>query len=473
MRGKNLLGIEDPSTFAQFWRIGGELTTQLVRVGWLGIGFTRHQMDTLAAHHFNVALLTLIFGKVAITKYHAKFDLPKALRESEVHDLSEFGGGDIGVPRASEFPILKDASRAIEEVNRQALVHLLGPEAGKKYLDLALEEMEQKTDEALFVKLMDRLEALAHLQRMRPTPYDTKNDDGYYKFSVFSIAEKMQDSGLKYFCVLLISAFQDQHKQGRLGPYVKPHLVPGTYEDTHPQEKWIQLIMELQRTKDALRTGWAMGGMSRTDTDTIADHGHVTAIGVLALSWLLEAKGIEFDSHTALQMALVQEIGKLYGGDISPVAREHHKAAQAASHEIRKTTAQILWSNLDSDLERYLRSFDDPNFAASSDGSPRQAPKNDFVQIHDQSVSRANDPSRVVLALGRMADHIHYDLTRLPERRSTEGKKYIDEKILGVAQAIEQTDLRNYLITLLTGIAESVAKKELRRPLYNLVIPSS
>lgn len=458
--------IQHPERFAKFWRLAGELTTQLPRVGWAGIGFRRNQMDMLSAHHFNAELLTLVLGLEAKRLRGAKIDLPKAMKMVTVHDLSEFGGGDIGVPRASEFPILKDASRKIEAVNRAALRNLLGPSAGDKYIALALEEMEQTSDEAIFVKFIDRLEALLHMHRMRPgIPYDQKQET-YYEYSVRRPLYKIHDVGLRLFCTDLLDAFVEEHKEAKLGAEIETCT-----KELHYHRRLIRLANELQRSKDIPRTGWVMAGMSSADTDTIADHGHVTAAGILALYWNLEELGIPFDVDKALEIALIQELGKMYGGDISPFADDLHRNAQVASHDIRRITNQILWSSIDTSLSRYFQALHDPSLAASGEGDEGPVvPRNHFTSIHEEALGRATDESRVVLAMSRMGDHLHYDLCQKPVRAATGHSKYVNSKIIGVARNIEAPQLNKYMVQLLTRMAEVIAKKKLRGPIGDLIV---
>jgi putative hydrolase of HD superfamily len=120
----------------------------LLRQGWLMRGVPEEKCESVGDHTFAVALLAMMIAK----KYFPKLDMEKLLKMSLVHELGEIDGGDI----TPHDGIDKKDKHAIEEKGIRKIFSDF-PEGGE-YLDLWLEYAEDKTEEAKFVKQIDKLE---------------------------------------------------------------------------------------------------------------------------------------------------------------------------------------------------------------------------------------------------------------------------------------------------------------------------
>ena len=121
---------------------------QLYRQGWLRRGVPAERCESVAEHIFGMAMLSLFIADA----YFPSLNLLKVLRLTLLHDLGEIYAGDI-IP-ADEVPPQEKLRRERESVER---VFSRLPR-GADYLALWLEYEDNQTDEARFVKQMDRLE---------------------------------------------------------------------------------------------------------------------------------------------------------------------------------------------------------------------------------------------------------------------------------------------------------------------------
>ena len=119
----------------------------LFRQGWLKHGVTKEQCETVAEHTLGVALLALFLADEA----KPGMDKEKILLMGLLHDFGEIYAGDI-VPGKMAL----EDKHALEKESVEKVFGRLRD--GKKYL-AAWEEFEAgETDEAKYVKEIDRLE---------------------------------------------------------------------------------------------------------------------------------------------------------------------------------------------------------------------------------------------------------------------------------------------------------------------------
>ncbi|QRK11854.1 HD domain-containing protein [Archangium violaceum] len=121
---------------------------QLFRQGWLRVGLSRENCESVAEHSFGVALLCLFLAD----SYFPEADATKVVRIALLHDLGEAYVGDITphdpVSREEKYQRERDAvERILAKLPR-----------GAEYLAL-WEEYEHGTSfEARLVRQVDRLE---------------------------------------------------------------------------------------------------------------------------------------------------------------------------------------------------------------------------------------------------------------------------------------------------------------------------
>ncbi len=133
-----------------------QLTRAQVQYGYAISGLKKHELSTLAEHHY---LVTFVAWRLADAAKQAggNIDVLKVVKLCMVHDLGELFGGDIGMPYARRFPKAKEAARKFEEYNAQFLSTLFGGRK-EKFMDLWYEATDPKTDEGRVAKMADLLE---------------------------------------------------------------------------------------------------------------------------------------------------------------------------------------------------------------------------------------------------------------------------------------------------------------------------
>lgn len=120
---------------------------QLYRKGWRDRGIDPLRCETVAEHTFGNAVLCLL-----LLEGHPELNAEKVLRMALLHDLGEAYVGDI-TPLDN---VPKDVKTAREE---DALHRILGKlPGGQNLIDSWHEYEQQSSDEARFVKQIDRLE---------------------------------------------------------------------------------------------------------------------------------------------------------------------------------------------------------------------------------------------------------------------------------------------------------------------------
>ncbi|HEY3341621.1 MAG TPA: HD domain-containing protein, partial [Anaerolineae bacterium] len=121
---------------------------QLYRQGWLRRGVPAERCESVAEHTFGMAMLCMFIADACIPT----LDMQKVLRLALLHDFGEIYAGDI-TPADAVSP--EEKHRREREAVQQVFARL---PRGAEYLALWQEYEENQTDEARFVKQMDRLE---------------------------------------------------------------------------------------------------------------------------------------------------------------------------------------------------------------------------------------------------------------------------------------------------------------------------
>ncbi|MDI6697027.1 MAG: HD domain-containing protein [Anaerolineales bacterium] len=121
---------------------------QLYRQGWLRRGVPRQRCESVAEHTFGAAMLALWLAQT----YRQDLDLCKVVQLALVHDFGEVYAGDI-IP-ADGISEQEKSQHEAESV-RQVFSKLMG---GQTWIELWQEFEEGMTNEARFVRQIDRLE---------------------------------------------------------------------------------------------------------------------------------------------------------------------------------------------------------------------------------------------------------------------------------------------------------------------------
>ena len=121
---------------------------QLYRQGWLSRGVPKQRCESVADHSFGVALLAMWIAESSFPH----LDPLKVLRLALLHDLGEAHAGDL----TPSHQISKEEKTRLEEEGFQKIVS--GLSGSEKWLELWREYEHQTTEEARFIKSIDRLE---------------------------------------------------------------------------------------------------------------------------------------------------------------------------------------------------------------------------------------------------------------------------------------------------------------------------
>jgi len=85
--------------------------------------------------------------------------------------------------------------------------------------------------------------------------------------------------------------------------------------ETDFSEPILQVYFEITALKNIWRQGWLQSGLASSDCESVADHSFASTI----LAWLIAEEYLpELDSNKVIKLALLHEIGEIYGGDITP-----------------------------------------------------------------------------------------------------------------------------------------------------------
>ncbi len=124
---------------------------KVARQGWLDSGIAEDQCESVADHSFGVALMCMLIGD----RHQPRLDMSRVLRIALLHDLPEVITGDL-----TPSQVGGDArQKAQREMN--ALRDLLGDHPNfPEYAALLDDYIRGGTDEARFVKQVDKLERL-------------------------------------------------------------------------------------------------------------------------------------------------------------------------------------------------------------------------------------------------------------------------------------------------------------------------
>jgi len=121
---------------------------QLYRQGWLKHGIPKEHCESVADHSFCTAVLCMWISN----SYFPHLDSAKIVRMALVHDFGEIYAGDI-IPSDE----VSEADKSKLEAHALSRICLKLP-GGKEYINLWEEFEAGESQEALFVRQVDRLE---------------------------------------------------------------------------------------------------------------------------------------------------------------------------------------------------------------------------------------------------------------------------------------------------------------------------
>lgn len=429
------------TALAQWWSVIA-ISRSAPRTGWNTIGLDRHQMDNLAAHHYMVTMIANTIAMYATMELDLKIDRMYVQAMALVHDIGEILlGADMATPQGmnSDYAEAKQAARRLEDRVIDIFAQLLdnGPLA-EKLRTLCADERALTSDEARIVKLADRIADHIHLRNVHPTSRFNRDDEAYFDRSLFPLIDTIERKELRRFCLKVARALKSAiiHREIEVGP--KPSFA--AKED--PYRALVHLFNHFQGAKRMPRTGWVVGRFASHEIDTISEHAYLTAIMCMMLG---NALGNTNNLAEIIDMALIEELGKLYGGGVSVLFN-------IRAPELRKDAAIIRKKTID--------------FLASSIAFP-QIQKH-FINIYDKFSARDNDQARLVLLIGRLADQLHRELVRRPDYIDRD-KEHAEKFLNSILETFENPQLKEALTSFSEETLETIQSGILRRSVFALL----
>ncbi len=434
--------------WAKFLRMGALLPQDTKRDGYSAAHFTVDQQDTLAQHSFTTSTTASLLALFIETLDIEGLDREKVYIMTPNHDVHEVLGGDIGTPRGQSFPDLKTNARHVEALNRDELLGIFSLRNCKgalSYQQLTQEELQQQTDTAIFVKICDRLEAVLHMRWVSTEGYDEKAE-ALYQATIYRDIEKVQAPQLKAWLKSFCNAFEQADRTGYLGRGAK------TGRKSYPYANLIDALVEIQTAKHVKRAAWAVAGLRSHEIHTIADHGHATTMATWLIGEAIKERGIKWNQGAAMELAMYQELGKIYGGDISVPSTDHTDKKRVAAHAIRKTTFKIFSQLFTADIP---------------DSEARDLLQKRLEDRHTDALKRDSDEAKVMMVMSRFMDIMFYDLTRRPYYDQN-FHLYVEKKIFSLIADIKNAHLRYFISAVLREWLLMVEQGALRMPAHAL-----
>lgn len=115
--------------------------------------------DSSADHSWRLALMIFMFAE----KLKLNIDVPRAVKIALIHDIAEAVTGDIDALLIRNGKVTKDEKREGEINAIKKLTSILPIELGEEINSLWYEYEKGETEEAKFVKALDKIETITHI----------------------------------------------------------------------------------------------------------------------------------------------------------------------------------------------------------------------------------------------------------------------------------------------------------------------
>lgn len=415
-----------------------EMTKQVPRYGWTTVGLAHEEIDTLAEHHFMVAMMTFLLT-ADMEMRGMKIDVRRAITMALVHDLGEVFGGDIATPLGLVNPEIKQAARIIEGEAINFLGQMLKNESlRKQFQALCDEEREQKTDEAKVVKMVDRLEAELYKEtRYRPVRYTAQNRK-YIEKSVFSIPKTIQNSKIQTYCTDFAHTLIDAAHKKELRNAPRERLM-NPNKKASQMRRMADLCAILEISKEMPRYGWSFARFSQIQMDKIAEHNYLLAVMNLFLGLSIEEAGLQIDTRKTVEMALVHDLGKLFGGDLSAPWRQAKPKIDEAAKDIKKTAITLLGKITGNQKLQEL-----------------------LERTYQETSEHTTNEALLVRIVGQLEDYLYRELIKQPEYGQRD-KNYIETNIYTLVHQFPDQRLQTFMQIFIDSMVEVIHSGNLRR----------
>jgi putative hydrolase of HD superfamily len=140
--------------------------------------------ESVADHSWR---LTILAASV-YPQLNLKLDCEKAMKMALIHDVGEYGAGDIDYRRIATGERTLTEKKAVETKSLEILKEICPTNLGDEIYDLWIEFEDGKTPEAKYVRALDKLETLMHIC-----------ERGYKTFDIPELIPVYADKAVKNF----------------------------------------------------------------------------------------------------------------------------------------------------------------------------------------------------------------------------------------------------------------------------------
>src|SRR3989338_8738282 len=107
-------------------------------------------------------------------------------------------------------------------------------------------------------------------------------------------------------------------------------------------EKLTKLFKIIEITRNQPQYGYNLSGIQKADTSDLAQHQYLVTFFAWQLALHLNKKGAKLNILKVLEIAIVHDIGELFGGDISFHYGRANKPARQAAKAFEKENIKFL-----------------------------------------------------------------------------------------------------------------------------------
>ncbi|NHJ32359.1 MAG: HD family hydrolase [Asgard group archaeon] len=119
----------------------------------------------------------------------------------------------------------------------------------------------------------------------------------------------------------------------------------------------LSFLQEALRLKKMIRSGWIYSGVSKSDTESVADHSYMTTLLTLILTLKEKEKGNNVDIEKALTMAILHDLSESVSQDLDRRIRKFSpKKYDNFKTELDYEAIKFLLANLPEKTGNYLLS---------------------------------------------------------------------------------------------------------------------
>lgn len=190
-----------------------QLTKEQPVSGYLIGGLKRHEVPSLAEHHYTTALIAYFLTE-RIKDEGGDINGSKVVIMTLIHDLSEIFGGDISGPLNRKYPDLREYKDRIGDRAIDVLCEHMDKVSEEEFRELWEEMKIGRTDEAIVTKIIDQMEHQFFLEHHNfKSKYDPGYNDyrpGFIKDHIFPLTSKISDRITKDVMNDFIKKFTDQ-----------------------------------------------------------------------------------------------------------------------------------------------------------------------------------------------------------------------------------------------------------------------